>query len=162
MSRLRPRRTNNLVPLVDKPLRKLLSNHQFSPSQSVKSPVASWLLKNRMQVGSCENAELIKLNYGTNKNKMKAKLALVTLTGLTVCTLALAQNEPAATPPADPAAAPAAQTTNAAPPLAAPEPAATPATNAAEAVIPLIQFQQHCPRMIGWFCFHDFWFLLRS
>ncbi|HEX5223122.1 MAG TPA: hypothetical protein VFZ59_26425, partial [Verrucomicrobiae bacterium] len=85
---------------------------------------------------------------------MKAKLALVTLAGLTVCTLALAQNDPVATPPAtaEPAATPAVETTPATPadtpaptdaaapaPAAAETDAATPA--AAEAVIPLIQFQ---------------------
>ena len=41
----------------------------------------------------------------TIKTKMKAKLAIVTLAGLTACTLALAQNEPAAPPAAEPAAA---------------------------------------------------------
>ena len=61
---------------------------------------------------------------------MKAKLAIVTLVGIAACNLALAQNEPAAAPPATPtpdAAAPAAA--EAAPP---PAPGAT---------IPLIQFQ---------------------
>src|SRR5215510_14704436 len=62
---------------------------------------------------------------------MKAKLAILTLAGLTVCSLAFAQNEPTAaaatdtnataTPPADTA------TTSAAP--------------VADAIIPLIQFQ---------------------
>ncbi len=61
---------------------------------------------------------------------MKAKLAIVTLVGLTACTLALAQNEPAASPPAEtPAAAPT--------PTAAP----TAVTPAPDATIPLIQFQ---------------------
>lgn len=55
---------------------------------------------------------------------MKAKLAIVTLVGLSACTLALAQNEPAAPE--------AAETQPAAPAVA------TPATGA---VIPLIQFQ---------------------
>lgn len=85
---------------------------------------------------------------------MKAKLALVTLAGLTACTLAFAQND-AAPPPATPDAAPAAETTPAAPPAAEPAPAAptpaeaTPAPAeaatttpaAADATIPLIQFQ---------------------
>lgn len=52
---------------------------------------------------------------------MKAKLAIVTLVGLSACTLALAQNEPADTKPAEKA-----------PAAAAPAPGAT---------IPLIQFQ---------------------
>jgi len=52
---------------------------------------------------------------------MKAKLAIVTLVGLSACTLALAQNEPAASKPAEKA-----------PAAAAPAPGAT---------IPLIQFQ---------------------
>jgi type IV pilus assembly protein PilQ len=56
-----------------------------------------------------------------HKEQMKAKLAIVTLVGLTACTLALAQNEPAADKPAE--------TTPA---------AAAPAQNA---TIPLIQFQ---------------------
>ena len=61
---------------------------------------------------------------------MKAKLAIVTLVGLTACTLALAQNEPAASPPAEtPAATPT--------PTAAP----TAVTPAPDATIPLIQFQ---------------------
>lgn len=58
---------------------------------------------------------------------MKAKLAIVTLVGLTACTLALAQNEPAASQPAEVKAPEA-------PPTAAA--AVTPG-----AVIPLIQFQ---------------------
>jgi type II secretory pathway component GspD/PulD (secretin) len=53
---------------------------------------------------------------------MKAKLAIVTIVGLTACTLALAQNEPAAEPSAAP-----------------PAPAA--AAPAGPATIPLIQFQ---------------------
>ena len=52
---------------------------------------------------------------------MKAKLAIVTLVGLSACTLALAQNEPADSKPAEKA-----------PAAAAPAPGAT---------IPLIQFQ---------------------
>jgi len=75
---------------------------------------------------------------------MKAKLALVTLAGLTVCTLALAQNEPAATPPAaEPAATPTVETTPAAPAAetSAPTNGAPATTSAADAVIPLIQFQ---------------------
>src|SRR6478736_278261 len=60
---------------------------------------------------------------------MKAKLAIVTLVGLSACTLALAQNEPAA---------PAAEVTTTAAPAAATPAAATSTTGA---VIPLIQFQ---------------------
>lgn len=59
-------------------------------------------------------------------NTMKAKLAIVTIVGLTACTLALAQTEPAAETPAAPASAPAA------PAASGPTPGAT---------IPLIQFQ---------------------
>jgi len=93
---------------------------------------------------------------------MKAKLAIVTLVGLTACTLALAQNDPADNPAANPAASPAAEpaATPAAEPAATPaaeppatpvtEPAATPAAEpaptvapgpVADATIPLIQFQ---------------------
>lgn len=57
---------------------------------------------------------------------MKAKLAIVTIVGLTACTLALAQNQPAAETAPTPASAPAA------PAAAGPSPGAT---------IPLIQFQ---------------------
>ena len=71
---------------------------------------------------------------------MKAKLALVTLAGLTVCTLALAQNEPVATPAAEPAATPAVETTPAAPAVETPVTNA-PAASTADAIIPLIQFQ---------------------
>jgi type II secretory pathway component GspD/PulD (secretin) len=87
---------------------------------------------------------------------MKAKLAIVTLVGLTACNLVLAQNEPAPAPPATPtlaaadpapaAAAPAAA--EPAPAAAAPavpaaaEPAPPPAAASAPAAgIPLIQFQ---------------------
>jgi len=72
---------------------------------------------------------------------MKAKLALVTLAGLTVCTLALAQNEPAATPVTEPAATPVVETP---PAIVAEDPSATnvtAVTSPADAVIPLIQFQ---------------------
>jgi type II secretory pathway component GspD/PulD (secretin) len=87
-----------------------------------------------------ELARTVKLNYGTNKIKMKAKLAIVTLIGLTAATLALAQNEPAATPAAETAPPAAAPPT----PDVAPAPAAAPAAVAApvaDATIPLIQFQ---------------------
>ncbi|MBP9900057.1 MAG: hypothetical protein KBH45_01260, partial [Verrucomicrobia bacterium] len=65
---------------------------------------------------------------------MKAKLAIVTLLGLTACNLVLAQNEPAA------AAAPPTPTVTAAPPAAEPAPP-PPSALASGAVIPLIQFQ---------------------
>ncbi|MCC6820830.1 MAG: type II secretion system protein GspD [Verrucomicrobia subdivision 3 bacterium] len=65
---------------------------------------------------------------------MKAKLAIVTLLGLTACNLVLAQNEPAA------AAAPPTPTVIAAPPAAEPAPP-PPSALASGAVIPLIQFQ---------------------
>ncbi len=82
---------------------------------------------------------------------MKAKLAILTLAGLTACTLAFAQNDPAAAPAPDtnapattvaetnPPATPPADT---APATAAPA-ADAPAADApvADAVIPLIQFQ---------------------
>ncbi len=93
---------------------------------------------------------------------MKAKLAIVTLVGLAACTLALAQNDPAAPPAADPApaavpaadtppATPAADTTPAAAPAAdanapaadaaAAKPAEEVTAAAPDAIIPLIQFQ---------------------
>lgn len=82
---------------------------------------------------------------------MKAKLAILTLAGLTACTLAFAQNEPAAAPATDTnAPAPAVVETNppATPPADATTATAAPATDApvadapvADAVIPLIQFQ---------------------
>ncbi len=79
---------------------------------------------------------------------MKAKLAIVTLVGLAVCNLALAQNEPAAAPAATPtlaAAAPAAAEPApppSPPPPAAPAPAApVTAAPAPGGAIPLIQFQ---------------------
>ena len=68
---------------------------------------------------------------------MKAKLAIVTLVGLTVCNLVLAQNEPAA-PAATPT--PAAAAPAAAEPAPPPPPVAAPAS-ASASVIPLIQFQ---------------------
>jgi type II secretory pathway component GspD/PulD (secretin) len=64
---------------------------------------------------------------------MKAKLAIVTIVGLTACTLALAQTEPVA----EPSAAPPAPATAPAPA----EPAPAPAAPAGPATIPLIQFQ---------------------
>jgi type II secretory pathway component GspD/PulD (secretin) len=75
---------------------------------------------------------------------MKAKLAIVTLVGLTACTLALAQNEPATETPA--AATPAAPTPEATAPEAVVVEATAPAEPAAAApvaadTIPLIQFQ---------------------
>ena len=63
---------------------------------------------------------------------MKAKLAIVTLVGLTACNLVLAQNEPAAATPANPTPA-------AAEAPAAAEPAPPPP--ASVGTIPLIQFQ---------------------
>ena len=67
---------------------------------------------------------------------MKAKLAIVTLLGLTACNLALAQNDAAAAPPATPTLA--AADPVATEPPAPPPPAETPAPGGA---IPLIQFQ---------------------
>ncbi len=64
---------------------------------------------------------------------MKAKLAIVTLVGLTACTLALAQTEPAAPEPT-------VETAPAAPELVT-ETATPAATSSPGAVIPLIQFQ---------------------
>jgi len=90
---------------------------------------------------------------------MKAKLAIVTLVGLAACNLAMAQNEPAAEPAANPtlaaadpvaAAAPAANPTlaaadpvaDAAPAAVAPAVAETaPAPPVSSGAIPLIQFQ---------------------
>jgi len=71
---------------------------------------------------------------------MKAKLAIVTLLGLTACNLALAQNDAAAAPPATPtlAAADPVATEPAPPPPPAAPPAEAPAPGV---VIPLIQFQ---------------------
>jgi len=66
---------------------------------------------------------------------MKAKLAIVTLVGLSACTLALAQNEPAAPPVAAETNAPVTETVATAPATT------TPAAPTTGAVIPLIQFQ---------------------
>jgi len=98
----------------------------------------------------CENRKPPTRLQNKTKNKMKAKLAILTLVGLTACTVALAQNDPAAAPPTDtntvaapaaaeatPAAAPAAPAADTAA-AAAETPVAAPT---ADAVIPLIQFQ---------------------
>lgn len=66
---------------------------------------------------------------------MKAKLAIVTLVGLSACTLALAQNEPAAPPVAAETNAPVTET------VATTPATTTPAAPTTGAVIPLIQFQ---------------------
>jgi type II secretory pathway component GspD/PulD (secretin) len=96
------------------------------------------------------NEELSSSTTEKITTKMKAKLAILTLAGLTACTLALAQNEPAATPAAEPAATPAAEpaATPAAEPAAAAPAQTTPAeaapaapAPATDATIPLIQFQ---------------------
>lgn len=68
---------------------------------------------------------------------MKAKLAIVTLLGLAACQLGLAQNEPAAAPPATLAAA----DPVAVEPAAADPVAAEPAAPVPGGAIPLIQFQ---------------------
>lgn len=82
-----------------------------------------------------------------HKEQMKAKLAIVTLVGLTACTLALAQNEPATETPAatNAPAAPAPEAPAPETPVAEPAAAETAVTTTPTApagdTIPLIQFQ---------------------
>lgn len=71
---------------------------------------------------------------------MKAKLAILTLAGLTACTVVMAQNEPAAAPPAETTPA-AAEPAAVAPPAVEAAPVAEPAAPVPDATIPLIQFQ---------------------
>ena len=148
---------------MDKNFRKSHARTALGPVSHPKSDVASGLLKithtlSRIGTQNLESSTTEQIK----KIKMKAKLAIVTLVGLTAYTLALAQNDPAAPPAADPApapaatpaadtapATPAADTTPAAAATATPDAAAVPATPAEDAapaaapdaIIPLIQFQ---------------------